>query len=171
MVVLGRIVGPYSLRGWLNVHFFGDDPEALGEMPQWWLGSNPEALSDESAWQAFELQQLRPHGKGMIAKFGGIDDRTAAEAIDGFYIATPRSALPKTTQDEYYWADLVGLQVVNTQGEELGRLTSLMTAGAHEVLCIKDESGHERLLPFVAAVVKKVDIASGQMLVNWGSDW
>ncbi len=173
MIVLGRIVGPYGLRGWLNVHFFGDDPGALGNMPQWWLGKDAEAasLADASAWQPFGLQQLRPHGKGMVAKLGGIDDRTAAEAIDGCYVAAPRQALPETTKDEYYWADLVGLAVVNAEGVGLGRLVSLMSAGAHEVLCIRDDAGHERLLPFVAAVVKQVDVAAGRMLVDWGSDW
>lgn len=172
LIILGRIISPYGLRGWLNVHFFGDDPLALGKMPQWWLGKDPNRLSpDESRWRTYAVQQLKPHGKSMIAKLEGVDDRTAAEAIDGNYLAAPREALPKTEKDEYYWADLIGLTVENTQGIGLGKLIQLMTAGAHEVLCIKDEAGQERLLPFVSAVVKQVDVNAGKMLVEWGEDW
>lgn len=167
MLVLGRIIGPYSLRGWVKVHFFGDDADALGGMPQWWLAAD----ADGNHWAPYELQQLKPHGKGTIAKFARVDDRDASEAIDGFYVAAPRAALPKTARNEYYWADLIGLEVVNTQGERLGQVASLMSCGAHEVLCVKDGEGHERLLPFVAQVVKHVDAAKREILVEWGADW
>lgn len=169
MVVLGRVVGPYSLGGWVKVHIFGDDSEALGDMPQWWLGAGADA--DGQHWSPYELQQLKPHGKAMIAKFARVDDRNASEAIDGFYIAAPRKALPKTAKNEYYWADLVGLDVVNTLGERLGRVASLMSSGAHDVLCVKDDETRERLLPFVAQVVKGVDAAKREILVEWGADW
>jgi len=175
MVVLGRIVGPYGLRGWVKVHPFGDDVAGLGDMRQWWLGADDIGKS----WMPYALQELKPHAKGWIVKFAQVDGRDAAEAIDGLYVAAPRSELPKTAANEYYWADLIGLAVVNTQGERLGTVTELLSCGAHDVLCVredvtddgKSESGKQRLLPFVAQVVKSVDPASATICVDWGSDW
>lgn len=166
MIVLGRIVAPYGVRGWLKVKPFGDDPEAWCEMPQWWLG----AEADGSDWQTVGVERLRPHGSGWIAKLVGIDDRHAAERLDGWFIGAPRDALPTTGRDEYYWADLIGLEVVNEQGEPLGRVDSLLETGAHEVLVVK-EGETKRLLPFVAQVVREVDAAGHRLVVAWGRDW
>ncbi|SMB26359.1 16S rRNA processing protein [Sterolibacterium denitrificans] len=169
MVVLGRVNEAYGLRGWVRVHFFSDDAEAFGAMPQWWFGT--PADGGKAHWQAHELSALKPHGKGYVAKFSRMDDRTAAEAIEGCFIAAPRAALPGTAKGEYYWVDLLGLDVVNAEGARLGRVVDLMRSGAHEVLCVRDEAGQERLLPFVAAVVKDVDSALREIRVDWGVDW
>lgn len=172
MIVLGRIAGPYGLHGWVKLNAYGDDFDALGTMPRWWLGESAEG----DVWSPYALSGLKVHGKGWIVKFAGVDDRNASEAIDGRYIAAPREALPKTAKDEFYWGDLVGLEVVNTQGERLGKVTGLLSSGAHEVLCVGGEEGpdeklQERLLPFVAQVVKSVDTANGTIRVEWGVDW
>lgn len=168
MIVLGRIVGTYGLRGWVRLFPMGDDFNALGGMPQWWLGP----VADGEAWTPYAIDALKEHGKGWVVKFVGVDDCNAAQAIGGNYIAAPREALPKTAADEYYWADLVGLEVVNAQGERLGKVTGLLSSGAHEVLCVRDaEGGKERLLPFVAQVVKSVDKVSRTIRVEWGADW
>lgn len=168
MIVLGRIVGPYGLHGWVKLHPMGDDFGALGAMPNWWLAKDAE----NATWQPYELESLKEHGKGWIVKFVGLDDRTGAEGIAGKFVGAPREALPKTEADEYYWADLVGLEVVNKQGERLGKITGLLSCGAHEVLCVRGANeAKERLLPFVAQVVKNVDRASGTILVEWGADW
>lgn len=169
MVILGRVNEAYSLRGWVRVRFFSDDAGAFGTMPRLWLGV--PADEGKAQWQAHELSALKPHGKGTIAKFARIDDRTAAEAIEGCFIAAPRAALPETAKDEYYWADLIGLNVVNAEGARLGRVAELMRSGAHEVLCVRDEAGQERLLPFVAAVVRDVDSTLREIRVDWGADW
>ncbi len=164
MIVLGRIVAPFGVRGWVKVHPFGDDPAAWRKMPQWWLGTEPEG----TGWQAFDLKGLRQHGKGLVAKLSGVDDRAAAEAIDGRYIAAPREAMPQTGENEYYWADLIGLEVVNEQGERLGKVETLIETGADDVLVVRDGE-IERLLPFVEAVVK--DVVGGQIRVEWQLDW
>ncbi|MDD5176678.1 MAG: ribosome maturation factor RimM [Sterolibacterium sp.] len=168
MIVLGRIVGTYGLRGWVKLHPMGDDFNALGEMPQWWLGP----VADGEVWTPYAIHALKAHGKGWVVKFAGVDDCNAAQTIDGNYVAAPREALPMTGADEYYWADLVGLEVVNGKGERLGKVAGLLSTGAHEVLCVRDAEGkNERLLPFVAQVVKNVDRANGTICVEWGADW
>ncbi|OHC69687.1 MAG: 16S rRNA processing protein RimM [Rhodocyclales bacterium GWA2_65_20] len=168
MVVLGRIVVPYGIAGWVKIHPFGDDPVAWKGMPSLWLGEAPEGAD----WSPLTLKELRFHGKSLIAKFEGVDDRSAAERLDGCYVAAPREALPANAENEFYWGDLVGLAVVNEEGEALGTVATLIEAGANQVLVVRDADGtRERLLPFVAAVVKDVAVAAGRIRVAWGKDW
>lgn len=166
MIVLGRIVAPYGLRGWLKVKPFGDDPDAWRAMSQWWLTANAEGDS----WQRYGVEGFRPHGAAWVAKLAGIDDRAEAEQLDGWFVGAPREALPQTGRDEYYWTDLVGLAVMNEQGELLGKVDSLIETGAHQVLVVQDRET-ERLLPFVGEVVKEVDVAGGCVRVAWGKGW
>lgn len=167
MVVLGRITAPYGVQGWVRLHPFGDDPASWREIDRWWLGSDE---TDFSAWRAYPLQTLRLQGKSWVAKFSGVDDRNGAEQLVGQYVGAPRSALPATGQDEFYWADLVGLNVVNEKQESLGHVAELLESGAHAVMVVVDGET-KRLLPFVGHVVKDVNIAAGLMRVDWERDW
>ncbi|MEN3112767.1 ribosome maturation factor RimM [Uliginosibacterium paludis] len=169
MILMGRIVAPFGIHGWLKVQPLGDDPLSWRRMPQWWIGRNPESQSSED-WRAVSPNGLRPHGKGVVLALSEISDRTAAEAVDGWYLAAPREALPKTAKDEYYWTDLVGLAVVGRGGVALGRVDALIETGAHAVLQIQDGET-ERLIPFVAAYVEEVDLSLGVIRVDWEQDW
>jgi len=166
MIVLGRVVAPYGVAGWVKIHPFGDDPAAWREMPCWWLGTDAEGQD----WQPFAVKGFRPHGGLWIAKLEGIDDRTAAEILAGRFVAAPREALPAAGKDEYYWGDLIGLAVENGAGESLGKVEALMESGAGQVLVVR-EGERERLLPFVGQVVMDVNVAGGRILVEWGADW
>lgn len=171
MIVLGRISAPYGVQGWLRLHPFGAEPARWNEIRHWWLGRDEQ---DFSGWKSWPLQMLRSQGSGWVLKLTGIDDRNAAEQLVGQFFGAPRAALPATAQDEYYWADLVGLTVLNEKQETLGRVTGLIEAGAHAVLVVKEGAGdqaRERLLPFVAAVVNDVDVPGGVIRVAWEPDW
>lgn len=165
IVVLGRLADPYGIRGWVRLHAFGDDPLAWAEMPVWWLSRDGEA------WREVKLEGMRAHGDGLVALFEGIADRNAAEALKGMLVGAPRAALPATDEGEYYWADLIGLEVVNTAGEALGQVAGLIETGANDVLRVVAKDGSERLLPFVSAVVLAVEKGAGRVRVEWGSDW
>lgn len=171
MIVLGRIIAPYGVKGWLRLHPFGDDPGCWQEISRWWLGADE---NDFSAWRAWPLQAMRLQGKGWVVKLTGVDDRDSAEQLVGQYVGAPRSALPATERDEYYWADLVGLAVVNEKQEPLGHVAELIESGAHAVMVVKAGEGRdavERLLPFVGQVVKEVDVPAGVIRVDWERDW
>jgi 16S rRNA processing protein RimM len=167
MVVLGRITAPYGVQGWVRLHPFGDDPDRWREIERWWLGCEE---NDFSAWRAYPLQDLRLQGKTWVVKLVGVDDRNGAEQMVGQFVGAPRSALPATEQDEFYWADLVGLNVVNEKQERLGRVVEMIESGAHAVMVVVDGE-IKRLLPFVGHVVKDVDVAAGVMRVDWELDW
>jgi 16S rRNA processing protein RimM len=168
MIVLGRIVAPFGVNGWLRIHPFGDDPEAWRTMPQWWLSADADAPAER--WKVHGLEAVKRHGDGVVAKLAGIDDRDASEAVGSCYFGAPREALPVAAANEYYWADLIGLVVVNMQDQTLGRVKSLIATGANEVLVVADGE-RERLLPFVEQVVKAVDVSGGMIRVDWEADW
>lgn len=165
IVVLGRLADPYGIRGWIKVHPYGDDPLDWAEMPVWWLGK------EGGPWREVGLKGLKVHGDGLVVLLEDVPDRTAAEALKGTLVGAPREALPTTGDDEFYWADLIGLEVVNSGGETLGKVAGLLETGANDVLRVVAEDGTERLLPFVEAVVLAVEKEAGRIRVEWGSDW
>lgn len=168
MIVLGRIIAPYGIKGWLNIQPFGDDPPSWGKMPCWWLASDAE--TPDGLWVRYVLHGCRAHGKGLVARFEGIADRTAAEALSGWHIAAPRESLPQPEENEYYWGDLVGMSVCDEMGEPLGNVTKLLSTGAHDVLQVQD-GDTERLIPFVSAYVLDVDLAARSIRTAWQKDW
>ena len=109
------------------------------------------------------------HGKSVVARLDGVHDRTQAEALRGAEIAVQRAAMPEPDRDRYYWTDLQGLQVVRTDGVELGRIDHLLETGANDVMVVKGEQ--ERLIPFAMhEVVVEVDLSAGRVVVDWEWD-
>lgn len=168
MIVLGRIVAPFGIQGWVKVHPFGDDPLAWRKMPHWWVCADSEAAA--KSWRSLALRGCRMQGRSLVVAFDEVKDRNAAEALDGLYIGVPREVLPATAKDEYYWADLVGLRVENRTGESLGTVENLLSTGAHDVLQVADGEA-EHLIPFVAAYVDGVDLDARLIRVDWQKDW
>ena len=172
MIVLGKIVGAYGLRGSIKIHPFADDPAGWARLRQWWLAEEGCAADE---WVPVPVLRARVHGDTIVADLRVAADRDAAEALKGKLIGVPRSELPKTDDGEYYWADLIGLAVVNTHDETLGHVLGLIGTAANDVLRVGgeagDEEGKERLLPFVASVVLDVDFSARQIRVEWERDW
>jgi len=168
MIVLGRIVAPFGVKGWVKVHPFGDDPLAWRRMNHWWI--SPDDRLEDDKWRKLRLKACRIHGNGLIASFDEIEDRTGAEQLGKQFVGAPREAMPAPAEDEYYWADLIGLEVRNAAGERLGEVAGLIETGAHDVLQVKD-GDDERLIPFVEAYVTEVDVAGGLIQVIWELDW
>ena len=162
MVIMGRIVAPYGIYGWLKVQPDTEALDGLADYDVWWLG-------DEGQWRKFELEAVKLHGKVLLAKLKGVADRDAAFALKGSRIAVPREELPAAGENEYYWTDLIGLRVINLQQVDLGEVTDVFETGANDVLVVQGE--RERLLPFVAQVVLEVDFAAGAMQVDWDAEF
>lgn len=168
MIVLGRIVAPFGVKGWVRIHAFEVDPRELGELPRWWIAKREDAPASE--WQQIAPTECRIHGEGLIAAFDGVADRDAAQALKGRYIGAPRDELPAAGEGEYYWADLTGCEVRNLADERLGVVQGLMSTGAHDVLEVAD-GDDTRLIPFVEAYVPDVDLATRVIRVDWQKDW
>lgn len=168
-MVLGKVTDAYGIKGWVRLHAFGDDPLGWKKIARWW--ARPERGLQNLPWRPLELANARMHGESLIVHFAGCDDRNAAEALKGCLLAVDPSDLPKPAEDEFYWAELIGLAVQNTDGVALGTVRELIETGANDVLVVEAPDGQERLLPFVGAVVKVVDRAAGVIRVEWDAGW
>jgi 16S rRNA processing protein RimM len=155
---MGRVAGSYGVRGWVKVAPEDQAEEGLAGAKEWWIGADP-----------YRVSVARVHGATVVGKLDGIDSREHALQLKGQTVAVPREALPEPEQGKYYLADLVGLEVMNEQGEALGVVTRTYSNGAHDVIEVTGD--RTRLIPWVSAVVKEVDLPSKRVRVEWGADW
>ena len=167
MVVMGRIAGAFGIKGWVKIQTFTQSLDSLIGYRTWWLSA--AEVNDTGGWQENKVEEAAVHGRLVIAKLSGIDDRSAAELLRGREVAVPRSALPANQPGEYYWAELIGLSVTNLQGVPLGRIGKLLETAAQQVLLVEGE--RERLIPFIESVVVSVDLAGGSLVVDWDADF
>jgi 16S rRNA processing protein RimM len=173
VVVMGRVLAPYGVHGWVRIRAFTAAPDALTGYARWWLKP-----ADSAAWREVACEAARTHAGGLVAKLDGISTREAALALRGAQVGVNRSALPAPGQDELYWTDLVGLDVVNREGVVLGRVLAVEEYGAHPLLRVAapGEGAPTRatapmLIPFVAAHVDGVDRSAGRIEVDWQADY
>jgi len=164
MVIMGRVVAAQGLLGWVKVQAFTEHLDTLIDYDTWQMGN------DAHPWREFKVLECKPHTKVLVAKLDGINDRTAAEKCKGLLIAVPRSSLPKEGDDEYYWSDLIGMSVVNLEGEQLGKVDNLLDMGANDILCVRSDKG-EILIPFLGHVVQQVSLEEKLIRVDWQADY
>ena len=155
---MGRVAGSYGVRGWVKVAPEDGAEESLAGAKQWWIGA-----------EAYAVSGARIHGATVVGKLVGLENREQVLALKGRTVALRRDALPEPEEGKYYLADLVGLEVVNEQGERLGVVKRMFTNGAQDVMEVSGD--RERLVPWVPAVVKQVDLQEKQIVVEWGADW
>lgn len=160
---MGRISAPFGVKGWVKLEPYTAEPANLAAFPVWWI-------SDGEGWKECRVEHAKAQGRTVVAKFPGCDDRDAAALYRGREVAIPRDAFPAAAENEFYWADLVGLAVVNVAGEELGTVAEVFETGANDVLVVVDGE-RQRLIPFTAQVVQKVDLAGKAIRVDWGLDY
>lgn len=156
------------MHGAVKVHPFADDPQAWAGLRYWWMGREGAAPGQ---WRQTRLLRCRVSADKLIAELECLADRNASEAARGMLVGVPRTELPPVGLDEYYWADLIGLDVANTRDVVLGRVLGLIETPANAVLRVGDGVDAEMLLPFVSAVVLDVDLSARKVRVDWESDW
>jgi 16S rRNA processing protein RimM len=182
-IEVGRILDAWGVKGWLKILPHNTDPEALFAAKQWFLQA-PDAkfrpgFNAFTGTVSLHVDESKTHSDSVVAKFNGIDDRTVAEALRGARIFLPRSSFPAASEDEFYWVDLIGLNVVNREGVALGCVRDLMSTGPQSVLCVEYTIVHEdgstavaeRMIPFVSVFVDNVDLAAKCITVDWQPDY
>lgn len=178
-VEVARVTGAWGVKGWIRVQPFASDPQALFSSRRWFL-KPPEAtaprrpVSPGGGFPALlKVTSAKEHGDAVVAQVQDVADRDAAEALRGARIFVGRSSFPTAGDGEYYWVDLIGLTVVNREGQTLGTVASLIDTGPHSVLRVVMEQadGEERLIPFVGAYVDDVDLVNKRIVVDWGLDF
>lgn len=184
-IEVGRIVDAWGLKGWVKVQPFAADPQALFSSRRWFLlpsekaGPRPVVAAGATLPTLLRITQVKDHGEVVVALAQEVPDRDAAEALRGARVFIGRGSFPTPDPDEFYWVDLIGLAVVNREGQALGTVAGLLDTGPHSVLRVTpaapaggdgaDEA--ERLIPFVGAYVDDVSLERRVITVDWGLDY
>jgi len=164
---MGRVLASYGVKGWIKVEAFTSSPAALLDYDRWWLAAD----AGRGAWMEFPVLAARLHGSSIAAQLSGLADREAAAAWSGALLGVPRGALPPPGKGQVYWADLVGLTVINRGGEIVGKVAGLLDTGAHPVLRVAGKDGSERLVPLTPAHVDAIELDTGRIRVDWQMDY
>ncbi|WP_068712103.1 ribosome maturation factor RimM [Vibrio tritonius] len=165
-IVVGKLGSTYGIRGWLKVFSYTDNPEGIFDYSPWFIQHKGE-------WVEYKVESWKRHNKGMVAKLDGLDVREDANLLTNFEIFIDPAVLPELSEEEFYWRELFGMQVVTTQGYDLGQVTDMLETGSNDVLVVKanlkDAFGQkERLIPFLEEqVIKKVDREAQRIEVDW----
>jgi 16S rRNA processing protein RimM len=164
LVTLGRIVGAFGVQGWVKVHSDTDPPENIVRYSNWYLIGPGQTNSRR-------VDQGKRHGKSVVAKLAGCNDRDAAEQLRGLEIAVRRGQFSDhLAEGEYYWTDLEGMSVITIDGQELGTVAQLFETGSNDVMVVRGD--RERLIPYIwDQVVVEVDLAERRIRVNWDPDF
>jgi 16S rRNA processing protein RimM len=166
---MGRVVGPWGVRGWVKVAPYGERPDGLVDQRTWWLRRG------EGPWQAHAVAEARMHSGTIVAALEGYGNPESAAGLKGFEVAVPRSALPRLRKDEVYLADLVGLEVVSVSGAVLGTVVAMEDYGAHPVMRVREAAEAtaraDRLVPCVAPILRSVDLAGRRIEVEWEPEY
>ena len=194
LIALGRIVGGHGVRGWVKVQPFSSDSDVLALAKQWWIGRPAGPLTGASVAdtpRVIEVLWARPHGSTYLASVESVTDRTAADQLKGHTVFVARQSFPALAVDEYYWVDLIGCKVTTDesgQTQTLGVVHEILDNPAHPILSVKQQhldatsnlmvdrlDAKERpifsLIPFVAAHIDAVDLATKTITTHWPTDF
>jgi 16S rRNA processing protein RimM len=173
-IEVGRVADAWGVKGWFKVLPHSASPEALFSSKRWYLQPPVKGGKTFAGPVLLRIREAKEHSDSIVALAHEVDDRNAAEALKGARIFVPRSSFPTAGEDEYYWVDLIGLEVVNREGMALGQVRELMSTGPQTVLVIGyEEAGkpQERMIPFVSAYVDTVDLPGRRIVVDWQPDY
>lgn len=161
-VLVGKIAGVYGIKGWVKIVSYTRPAENILNYKTWFIGSN-------GTRQAFSVEACKQHGKGFIAKLEGLNDRDKAMTLHQQEIVISRGDLPELEPGEYYWHDLMGLEVVDQHSKLLGTISNILETGANDVFEVSGDK--KRLIPWVSDVyIQAIDVESGRIQVDWEDD-
>jgi 16S rRNA processing protein RimM len=173
-IEVGRIAEAWGVKGWFKVLPYSANPEALFSSKRWFLLPTEKGVKTFEGVARLAVKEAKEHSDTVVACAHDILDRTAAEALRGARIFIARSSFPTAATDEYYWVDLIGLEVINRQDEPLGTVRELLSTGPQTVLVmefVQDGKVQDRMIPFVASFVDDVDLAARRIRVDWQADY
>ena len=177
-IEVGRIADAWGIKGWFKVLPHSASPEALFSSKRWYLLPPDRPMKAAMPWTGallLKIKEAKDHSDSVVATSLDIMDRNAAEALRGARVFVPRSSFPTAGQDEYYWVDLIGLDVFNREAEAMGQVKELLSTGPQTVLVLTytdtQAKEAERMIPFVAAFIDAVDLPGRRITVDWQADY
>jgi 16S rRNA processing protein RimM len=160
---VGKISGVFGVKGWVKVFSYTDPRDNI-------LSYSPWLLKKGDQIKTVNVVDGQLQGKTIVAQLADINDRDQAAALMGWEIFITQDQLPRPAKGEYYWSELIGLQVETVDGVRLGVVDSMLETGANDVIIVKGE--RERVIPFLqGGTIIKVDLDAGKIIVDWDPDF
>ena len=160
-IYLGKISGVHGIKGWLKIHSFSSPPENILNYPKWIINNQGEE-------ECYSVEQGRKQNNKIVVKLEKIDDRNTAESLINSKIQILRSDLPKLSNENYYWSDLVGLSVLNSEETVIGKIESLIETTANDIMVINTSKNERVLVPFVMhEIIKEVNLELNYVKIDW----
>ena len=161
-VIIGRFGAPFGVKGWIKVNYFTEPPTNIFDYKPWFLQT-------DTGWEPLTIEANKILGTKPLVRIMGCEDRDQASWYTYHDICIDQSILPKVPKGEYYWSDLIGLQVINQDHTELGVVDHLMETGANDVLVVKND--RTRLIPYISHVILEVDLTKRRVIVDWDPEF
>jgi 16S rRNA processing protein RimM len=169
LVEIGTVIEAYGIRGALKIRPFSNDPVALLAAKQVWFvnAKNPQFNRE------YDVYSVRMHSGSVLLELVGLTDRDIALNLKSSVVAIPRSQFPTPDTDEYYWTDLMDVQIYNLAQEHIGKVVEIVDNSAQTVLIIEDDDKKQHLIPFVESFIIEVHLESDpkRIVVDWQKDW
>jgi 16S rRNA processing protein RimM len=160
LIMIGKIGSTFGVRGWLKIFSYTESSVNIFTYHPWLIENN------QGEWNPIEVEDTQTQGDRLLVKFANINNPEDARLLTGKFIAIPRDQLPVLKKNEFYWSDLVGLTVINKQGDVLGKVIYLMETGSNDVLVIKNDKEHA--IPFIMdSVILNIDLEKQEIHVDW----
>ncbi len=163
LVILGRFASCYGVQGWIKINSSTEPADNILKFAPHWL------IKQNNQWQPIQIDDCKRHGKHIVAKIHGIDDRDVVRQYTNIEIAIKRELLPKPKEDEFYLHDLRGIEVYNQDQILLGTIADFYDAGSNDVFIIKGDKEH--WIPYTDAVVKNIDLNNKRIDVDWDPEF
>lgn len=171
-LIVGQISGVFGVHGWVKIFSHTEPRDNI-------LKYDPWLIKQKDGWKSISLIKGRKQGKTIVAQLEKIDDRELAHAMIGCEIAIQVNQLKKLDDNDYYWRELTGLTVINTQGIEFGKVASMMATGANDVIVVKlnadlasKQKESEILIPYLLdSVIKEVNLEDRLIRVDWDEEF
>lgn len=162
-LVVGRFGRPHGIKGFITVVSFTEPRENILDYTHWHIGTNNQ-------WQPINVLQTTVNNKFILAQIEGYTEREQVAQLTNVEIAVKREQLPTLKPDEYYWHELVGMNVVTQQGLTLGTVSEIMATGSNDVLVVLGEGRH--LIPFLPDdVILEINPSQRLITVDWDPDF
>lgn len=163
LVPVGKIVKAHGVHGRLRVAYYNEDKTNFFSYHKVWLKSGDDRL------QSYQIKDARVHRQYILVQFEGTESLDQAEPLVGATVLVERTALPTLEEGEYYWIDLLGMEVITTAGDRLGEVSQVIPTGGTDVFVVRRDEG-EILIPAHEEIIRQVDVASRRMIVSLRED-
>jgi len=164
IVVMGKVLVPYGVNGWIKIYSYTEKIESFLTYKK-----NLFLSKDQHSWAEIKVKDIKLHGKTIVANFANIADRNQAEYYKDYLIGVPKIFLPQLKPNQYYWSDLIGCEMFNLQDVSFGVVDTFIETGANDVIVVKGDK--ERLIPYTAETVLKVDAINSKIIVDWDENF